>query len=153
MALSLNRVTLIGNIGRDPEIRSTQDGREIASFPIATSEVWRDKATGERRERTEWHKIVVFAQPLIKIIKDYVHKGSKLYVEGSLHTRKWQDQSGVERQTTEVVIQSYNGTIMMLESRQSGMKSEEHSHREPLAVDDKVDHGFEAEHLDDEIPF
>jgi len=153
MALSLNRVTLIGNIGRDPEIRSTQDGREIASFPIATSEVWRDKATGERRERTEWHRVVIFAQPLVNIVKSYVHKGSKLYVEGALHTRKWQDQSGVERQTTEVVIQSYNGTIMMLEARQGGAKGDEGSHREPLVVDDKSEHGFEIEHLDDEIPF
>ncbi len=153
MALSLNRVTLIGNIGRDPEIRSTQDGREIASFSIATSEVWRDKATGERRERTEWHRVVIFSQALVNIVKSYVHKGSKLYVEGSLHTRKWQDQSGVERQTTEVVIQSYNGTIMMLESRQGASKGDEHSHLATSMPEDKPDHNFEIEHLDDEIPF
>jgi single-strand DNA-binding protein len=153
MALSLNRVTLIGNIGRDPEIRKTQDGREIASFSIATSEVWRDKATGERRERTEWHKVVIFSQQLVNILKTHVRKGSKLYVEGSLHTRKWQDQAGVERHTTEVVIQSYNGTIMMLESRQGGPKGDDQTHNEPISVDEKMDHNFEVEHLDDEIPF
>lgn len=150
MALSLNRVTLIGNVGKDPEIRSTQDGREIASFTLATSEAWKDKNTGEKRERTEWHNVVIFAQHLVNIIKSYVHKGSKLYVEGSLHSRKWQDQAGVERKTVEVVIQSYHGTIMILESKHS--KPEEMS-KEPMAAgDDKVPH-FEVEHLDDEIPF
>ncbi|MDF3047972.1 MAG: single-strand DNA-binding protein [Candidatus Midichloriaceae bacterium] len=153
MALSLNRVTLIGNLGRDPEIRSTQDGKEIASFSIATSDSWRDKDSGERRERTEWHKVVIFAQPLVNIVKNYVHKGSKLYVEGSLHTRKWQDQAGVERQTTEVVIQSYNGTIMMLEGRPSGGGKGDDMHRDPMSVGDKSDHNFEVERLDDEIPF
>ncbi|MCE2992023.1 MAG: single-stranded DNA-binding protein [Candidatus Jidaibacter sp.] len=153
MALSLNRVTLIGNLGRDPEIRSTQDGKEIASFSIATSDSWRDKDSGERRERTEWHKVVIFAQPLVNIVKNYVHKGSKLYVEGSLHTRKWQDQAGVERQTTEVVIQSYNGTIMMLEGRPSGGGKSDDMHRDPMSVGDKSEHSFDVERLDDEIPF
>lgn len=151
MALSLNRVTLIGNVGKDPEIRSTQDGREIASFTIATSEVWKDKTTGEKRERTEWHNVVVFAQHLVNIIKSYVHKGSKLYVEGSLHSRKWQDQAGVERKTVEVVIQSYHGTIMMLEGKHSPARTEDMS-KEPISTDDKTPH-FEVEHLDDEIPF
>lgn len=151
MAFSLNRVTLIGNVGKDPDIRSTQDGKEIASFTLATSESWKDKNSGEKRERTEWHKVVIFSQPLIAIIKNYVHKGSKLYVEGALHTRKWSDQSGAERYITEVVIQSYNGTIMMLEGRHNGSKAD--SFKDPSMLDDKGASNFDIETLDDEIPF
>ncbi|MCE2992758.1 MAG: single-stranded DNA-binding protein [Alphaproteobacteria bacterium] len=150
MAFSLNRVTLIGNAGKDPEIRSTQDGREVASFTLATSEAWKDKATGEKRERTEWHKVVIFSQPIISIIKNYVHKGSKLYVEGALHSRKWTDQSNVERSVTEVVIQSYHGTIMILEGRHGVQKSDM---KEPHTMDEKGSNSFDIETLDDEIPF
>ncbi len=117
MAGSLNKVTLIGNLGGDPEIRRTQDGRPIANFTIATSESWRDKNTGEKREKTEWHRIVCFNEGLCKVIEQYVKKGSKLYIEGALQTRKWQDQSGQDKYTTEVVLQGFNGTLIMLDSR------------------------------------
>ncbi|MCF6303498.1 MAG: single-stranded DNA-binding protein [Devosiaceae bacterium] len=120
MAGSVNKVILVGNLGSDPEIRHTQDGRPIATFSVATSENWRDKNTGERREKTEWHRVVVFSEGLVKVIEQYVKKGSKVYIEGSLQTRKWTDQSGVEKYTTEVVIQGFNGTLTMLDSRNAG---------------------------------
>lgn len=155
MAGSLNKVTIIGNVGKDPEVRSTQDGREVASFSVATSESWKDKNSGEKKERTEWHRVVVFSQPLINLIKSYIHKGSKLYVEGALHTRKWNDQSGAEKQTTEIVLQSYSGTIMMLDSRTSNSNSPS-SHQnddkspEHLSSDKTA---YVAEEVEDEIPF
>ncbi len=120
MAGSVNKVILVGNLGADPEIRRTQDGRPIANFSIATSESWRDKNTGERREKTEWHRIVCFNEGLCKIIEQYVKKGSKLYIEGQLQTRKWQDQSGQDKYTTEVVLQGFNGNLTMLDSRNEG---------------------------------
>ena len=120
MAGSVNKVILIGNLGKDPEIRRTQDGRPIASFRIATSESWKDKRSGERVEKTEWHSVVVFNENLAKIAEQYLKKGSKVYIEGQLQTRKWQDKDGVERYTTEVILQSYGGTLTMLEGRQSG---------------------------------
>jgi single-strand DNA-binding protein len=117
MAGSVNKVILIGNLGADPEIRRTQDGRPIANLRIATSETWRDKATGERREKTEWHRVVIFSEPLCKIVEQYVKKGSKLYIEGSLQTRKWQDQQGQDKYSTEVVLQGFNSVLTMLDSR------------------------------------
>jgi len=120
MAGSVNKVILIGNLGRDPEFRSTQDGQRIANFSIATSENWRDKASGERRERTEWHRIVVFNDRLVDVIEKYVKKGSKLYIEGALQTRKWTDKEGQERYTTEVVLQKFRGELTMLDSRGGG---------------------------------
>ena len=120
MAGSVNKVILIGNLGRDPEIRRTQDGRAIANFSIATSESWRDKNTGERKEKTEWHRIVCFSEGLNRVIEQYVKKGTKVYVEGQLQTRKWQDQSGVEKYSTEVVLQGFNGTLTLLDSRSGG---------------------------------
>jgi len=117
MAGSLNRVMLIGNLGADPEIRSTQDGREIANINIATSESWKDKNTGERREKTEWHRVVIFNEGLVNVVKNYVKKGSKVFVEGQIQTRKWQDQTGNDRYSTEVVLQGYNGSLTMLDSR------------------------------------
>src|SRR5277367_5530037 len=120
MAGSVNKVILVGNLGKDPEIRSTQDGREIANFSIATSESWKDKNTGERKEKTEWHNIVVFNDRLITVIKNYVKKGSKLYIEGALQTRKWTDKDGRDRYTTEVVLQNFNGTLTMLDSKRDG---------------------------------
>ena len=117
MAGSVNKVILIGNLGRDPEMRRTQDGRAIGNFSIATSESWRDKNTGERREKTEWHRIVCFSEGLNRIIEQYVKKGSKVYIEGQLQTRKWQDQSGVEKYTTEVVLQGFNATLTLLDGR------------------------------------
>jgi single-strand DNA-binding protein len=120
MAGSVNKVILVGNVGKDPEIRRTQDGRPIANLSIATSDTWRDKATGERKEKTEWHRVVVFSEPLCKIIEQYVKKGAKLYVEGALQTRKWTDQSGAEKYSTEVVIQGFNGTLTMLDGAAGG---------------------------------
>lgn len=115
MAGSVNKVILVGNVGKDPEIRRTQDGRPIANLSLATSETWRDKATGERKEKTEWHRVVIFSEPLCKVVEQYVRKGSKLYVEGALQTRKWTDQSGAEKYSTEVVIQGFNGSLTMLD--------------------------------------
>jgi single-strand DNA-binding protein len=117
MAGSVNKVILVGNVGRDPEIRRTQDGRPIANLSLATSESWRDKVTGERKERTEWHRVVVFNENLCKIIEQYVKKGSKLYIEGALQTRKWTDQAGVEKYSTEVVLQGFNGNMTLLDGR------------------------------------
>jgi single-strand DNA-binding protein len=120
MAGSVNKVILIGNLGRDPEIRRTQDGRPIAHLNVATTDTWRDKATGERRERTEWHRVVIFNEPLCRIAEQYLKKGSKVYLEGSLQTRKWQDQSGQDKFTTEVVLQGFSSQLTMLDSRSSG---------------------------------
>ena len=119
MAGSVNKVILIGNLGQDPEIRRTQDGRPIANFSVATSESWRDKNSGERKEKTEWHRVVCFNEGLCKVIENYVKKGSKVYIEGQLQTRKWQDQQGVDKYSTEVVLQGFNGTLTMLDSRNS----------------------------------
>lgn len=120
MAGSVNKVILIGNVGADPEIRRTQDGRPIANLRIATSESWRDKNSGERREKTEWHTVVVFNEGLCKVIEQYVKKGSKVYIEGALQTRKWQDQNGQDRYSTEVVLQGFNSTLTLLDSRDGG---------------------------------
>ncbi|WP_420392617.1 single-stranded DNA-binding protein [Acuticoccus sp.] len=120
MAGSVNKVILIGNLGADPEIRRTQDGRPIANLRIATSETWRDRSTGDRRERTEWHRVVVFSEGLCRVIEQYVRKGSKVYVEGSLQTREWEDQQGVKRYSTEVVLQNFGGVLQMLDGRQGG---------------------------------
>lgn len=116
MAGSVNRVILVGNVGADPEIRRLQDGRPIANLRIATSESWRDRNSGERREKTEWHSVVVLNEGLAKTVEQYVKKGAKLYVEGSLQTRKWKDQSGNDRYSTEVVLQGFNATLTMLDS-------------------------------------
>ena len=120
MAGSVNKVILVGNLGRDPEIRTTQDGKEIANLTLATSESWRDRNTGERREKTEWHRIVVFNDGLIGVIKNYLHKGSKIYIEGALQTRKWTDQSGAEKYSTEVVLQGFGSTLTMLDNKNGG---------------------------------
>jgi len=120
MAGSVNKVILIGNVGADPEIRRTQDGRPIANLRIATSETWRDRNSGERREKTEWHNVVVFNEGLCKVVEQYVKKGAKLYIEGALQTRKWQDQTGNDRYSTEVVLQGFNSTLTMLDGRGEG---------------------------------
>ena len=117
MAGSVNKVILVGNLGADPEIRRTQDGRPIANLRVATSESWRDRNSGERRERTEWHRVVIFSEGLCKVAEQYLRKGSKVYLEGQLQTRKWQDQSGQDRYTTEVVLQGFNSTLTMLDGR------------------------------------
>ncbi len=117
MAGSVNKVILIGNLGADPEVRHTQDGRAICNMRVATTESWRDKQSGERREKTEWHSVVVFSEPLAKIAQQYLKKGSKVYIEGQLQTRKWQDNTGNDRYTTEIVLQNYAGQLTMLDGR------------------------------------
>jgi len=119
MAGSVNKVILVGNVGQDPEVRQFQNGGQVCSFSLATSENWKDKNTGERREKTEWHRISVFNEGLIRVIQSYVKKGSKLYIEGQLETRKWQDRDGNDRYTTEVVLRGYGGNLTMLDSRSS----------------------------------
>jgi single-strand DNA-binding protein len=120
MAGSVNKVILVGNLGKDPEIRRTQDGRPIANLSVATSESWRDKATGERKEKTEWHRVVIFNEGLCKVAEQYLKKGAKVYLEGQLQTRKWTDQSGVEKYSTEVVLQGFNSNLTMLDGRSGG---------------------------------
>ncbi|MDO9415456.1 single-stranded DNA-binding protein [Pararhizobium sp.] len=120
MAGSVNKVILIGNLGADPEIRRTQDGRPIANLNIATSETWRDKNSGERKEKTEWHRVVIFNEGLCKVAEQYLKKGAKVYIEGALQTRKWQDQQGQDRYSTEVVLQGFGSTLTMLDGRSEG---------------------------------
>src|SRR6056300_1137848 len=117
MAGSVNKVILIGNLGRDPEVRNFPNGGKVCNLRIATSETWKDRNTGERRERTEWHSVAIFSEPLVRVAEQYLKKGSKVYIEGQLQTRKWQDQSGQDRYTTEVVLQGYNGSLTMLDNR------------------------------------
>jgi len=119
MAGSVNKVILIGNLGRDPEVRSTQDGMKIVQLSLATSESWKDRASGERRERTEWHRVVIFNERLAEVAEQYLRKGSKIYVEGQLQTRKWQDKEGLDRYTTEVVLGRFRGELTMLDTRGS----------------------------------
>lgn len=143
MSGSVNKVIIVGNVGAEPEIRSTQDGREIANLRIATSESWKDKNSGERKEKTDWHTVVIFNEGLVNVVKNYVKKGAKLYVEGSLQTRKWQDQSGNDRYSTEIVIQGFGGTIQILDKRDT--QEQPSQAKEPE---------FSAEDLDDEVmPF
>lgn len=120
MAGSVNKVIIVGNLGRDPEVRSFQNGGKVVNLRIATSETWRDKASGERKERTEWHSVAIFNEPLAKIAEQYLKKGSKVYIEGQLETRKWQDQSGADRYSTEVVLRPYSGSLTLLDGRSEG---------------------------------
>ena len=120
MAGSVNKVILVGNLGKDPEVRRMQDGRPVVNMSVATSESWRDKATGERKEKTEWHRVVIFNEGLCKVAEQYLKKGAKVYIEGALQTRKWTDQSGVEKYSTEVVLQGFNSTLTMLDGRGGG---------------------------------
>ncbi|QKX01858.1 single-stranded DNA-binding protein [Wolbachia endosymbiont of Cruorifilaria tuberocauda] len=153
---TVNKVILIGNLGREPEIRTMQNGKEMASFSIATSESWTDKSSGIRSEKTEWHNIVVFSEGLVKIIRDLVHKGSKIYIEGSLRTRKYTDQNGSEKYITEVILQNFNSTLILLDSRQNfDYKSNEYKQHE---VEQKgqyknFDSEVKEELIEDEIPF
>ncbi|MFA5538988.1 MAG: single-stranded DNA-binding protein [Gemmobacter sp.] len=120
MAGSVNKVILVGNLGRDPEVRSFANGGKVCNLRIATSETWRDKNTGERRERTEWHSVAIFQEGLVRIAEQYLRKGSKVYIEGKLQTRKWQDQSGQDRYSTEIVLQGFDGVLTMLDGRSDG---------------------------------
>ena len=160
MPASLNKVTLIGNLGADPEIRSTNDNREIASFSIATTESWKDKMTHEKREKTEWHRVVVFNEGLVRIIKSYVKKGSKLYLEGQLQTRKWTDNNNQDRYTTEVVMQNYGSSLVLLDSKgeanfapgqaMSANHANNNNNQQKAQDQSKA---FDNSELDDEIPF
>ncbi|WP_299731312.1 single-stranded DNA-binding protein [uncultured Tateyamaria sp.] len=120
MAGSVNKVILIGNLGRDPEVRNFQNGGKVCNLRIATSETWKDRNTGERKERTEWHSVAIFSEPLARVAEQYLKKGSKVYIEGQLETRKWQDQSGQDRYSTEVVLRPYSSTLTMLDGRDGG---------------------------------
>jgi single-strand DNA-binding protein len=154
--MSINKVILVGNVGQEPEIRSTQDGREIASFSIATSDSWKDKNSGEKKEKTEWHRIVVFSSGLVGVIKNYVKKGSKLYIEGSLQTRKWTDAQGVEKYTTEIVLQNFNSTLQILDSRdRQGGGSDSYSSNNSSSdySSSRSNSNVSVEEHDDEIPF
>ncbi len=161
MAGSVNKVILVGNLGADPEIRSLGSGDRVANLRIATSETWRDKSSGERKEKTEWHRVVIFNEPLVKVAENYLKKGSKVYIEGAIQTRKWADQSGVEKFSTEIVLQKFRGELTMLDGRgdaereegggfssgerggfSSGQRAQSSAPREDFSAD-----------LDDEIPF
>ncbi|WP_435229081.1 single-stranded DNA-binding protein [Pseudopelagicola sp. nBUS_20] len=120
MAGSVNKVILIGNLGRDPEVRTFQNGGKVCNLSIATSETWKDRNSGERKDRTEWHRVSIFSEPLAKVAEQYLRKGSKVYIEGQLETRKWQDQSGQDKYSTEVVLRPYNSTLTMLDGRSEG---------------------------------
>ncbi|MET0905739.1 MAG: single-stranded DNA-binding protein [Bradyrhizobiaceae bacterium] len=120
MAGSVNKVILVGNLGKDPEVRRMQNGNPVVNLTVATSDTWRDKGTGERKEKTEWHRVVIFSEGLAKVAEQYLKKGAKVYIEGALQTRKWTDQSGVEKYSTEVVLQGFNATLTMLDGRSGG---------------------------------
>ena len=167
MAGSVNKVILIGNLGADPEIRRTQDGKPVANLRVATSDSWRDKATGERRERTEWHRVVIFNEGLCRIAEQYLKKGSKVYLEGQLQTRKWQDQSGQDRYSTEVVLQGFNSQLTMLDRSgaggsgsddgEPGTSGSEFGSSGPMTSRERkpamAGAGGKRDDLDDEIPF
>ena len=159
MAGSVNKVILVGNLGRDPEIRSTQDGREIANLAIATSESWKDRNTGERKEKTEWHRVVIFNEPLVNVVKNYMKKGAKVYLEGQLQTRKWTDKDGVEKYSTEVVLQGFNSVLTMLDGKRDGggdsygASSGGSSNQYSGGGNASFNRAPAAAELDDEIPF
>ena len=154
MAGSVNKVILVGNLGRDPEIRSTQDGAKVANLSLATSESWKDKNSGERRERTEWHRVAIFNERLVDVAEKYLKKGSKIYIEGQLQTRKWTDQSGQERYTTEVVLNRFRGELTMLDGRGGGGADagDGGGMSEPAAQGGRSGMAGGGD-LDDEIPF
>lgn len=166
MAGSINKVILVGNLGADPEVRRMQDNRPVVNLRIATSESWKDKSTGERREKTEWHRVVIFNEGLCRVAEQYLKKGAKVYIEGSLQTRKWQDNQGQDRYSTEVVLQGFNGNLTMLDSRQAGgqqasygggFENDQDAPEWGQMPDNRAksasgNDSFEKE-LDDEIPF
>ena len=160
MAGSVNKVILVGNLGKDPEVRRMQDGRPVVNMSVATSESWRDKATGERKEKTEWHRVVIFNEGLAKIAEQYLKKGSKVYLEGQLQTRKWTDQQGVEKYSTEVVLQGFNSALTMLDRAGSGGErgdtggdSDFGASRPAARQPAMAGGGGKRGDLDDEIPF
>ena len=148
MAGSVNKVILVGNLGKDPEVRRMTSGEPVVNLSVATSESWRDKASGERKEKTEWHRVVIFNKNLADVAEKYLRKGSKVYLEGSLQTRKWTDKDGNEKYSTEVVLQNFNGTLVMLDGRSEGGGAP----RERVGASE-APAAFQRDELDDEIPF
>jgi single-strand DNA-binding protein len=156
MAGSVNKVILVGNLGRDPEVRTMQDGNPVVNLSVATSESWRDKNSGERREKTEWHRVVIFNDKLGEVAQKYLRKGSKVYLEGQLQTRKWTDQSGIEKYSTEVVLQRYRGELTMLDGRSEGGGGAYESGGDfgaPSSAPAPAMGGGGGADIDDEIPF
>ena len=159
MSGSVNRVIIVGNLGKDPEIRTTQSGDRIANLSVATSETWRDKQSGERKERTEWHRVVIFGDALAGVAEKYLRKGSKVYLEGQLQTRKWQDQSGADRYSTEIVLQPFRGTLTMLDSPPDSQHDTNRDDTRPRPDRDDprtntgTGGGSRYDDLDSEIPF
>ena len=148
MAGSVNKVILVGNLGKDPEVRRMTSGDPVVNLSVATSESWRDKASGERKEKTEWHRVVIFNKNLAEVAEKYLRKGSKVYVEGQLQTRKWTDKDGAEKYSTEVVLQNFNGTLVMLDGRNEGGGGS----RERVGASESPA-AFQRDEMDDEIPF
>lgn len=156
MAGSVNKVIIVGNLGRDPEIRRTQDGKPIANLTVATSENWRDKSSGERKEKTEWHRVVIFNEGLCKVAEQYLKKGAKVYVEGSLQTRKWTDKDSVERYSTEVVLNGFNSVLTMLDSKSDdapAARERPDDIRPPMGNTPRQAADHSRDDMDDEIPF
>lgn len=156
MAGSVNKVILVGNLGKDPEVRHTQDGKPIVNLSLATSESWRDRNSGERKERTEWHRVVIFNENLAKVAEQYLKKGSKVYIEGQLQTRKYTDNSGVEKYSTEVVLQNYRGELTMLDGRSGGSSESSGDDFGQSSPMDRPKGGKQQSFprdLDDEVPF
>jgi len=153
MAGSVNKVILLGNIGKNPEIKSTQNGSKLASFSIATSKRWKDKQTQEYKDKTEWHKVVVFGEGLVDIVDKYVKKGSKIYIEGELQTRKWQDQTGNDRYTTEVILQGFNSTLTLLDKRDNSTSISEKSEENIIENNNPKSQNETDSSIDDDIPF
>jgi single-strand DNA-binding protein len=153
MAGSVNKVILVGNLGRDPEVRRLTSGDPVVNLSVATSESWRDKASGERKERTEWHRVVIFNENLAKVAEQYLRKGSKVYIEGALQTRKYTDKDGAEKYTTEIVLQKYRGELTMLDGRGDSDRSDRSERQPAMAGAGEGGRSFERAELDDEIPF
>lgn len=154
MAGSVNKVIIVGNLGRDPEVRTFQNGGKVCNLRVATSENWKDRNTGERREKTEWHSVAIFSEPLVRIAEQYLKKGSKVYIEGQLETRKWQDQSGQDRYSTEIVLRPYRGELTLLDSRDGGSGGNYDDDRSSAGGEYGGGSSSPApSDMDDEIPF
>lgn len=151
MAGSVNKVILVGNLGADPEVRKFQNGGSVCNLRIATSENWKDRNTGERREKTEWHSVAIFSEGLVRVAEQYLRKGAKVYIEGQLETRKWQDQSGNDRYTTEVVLRNFNSSMVMLDGRSGGGGNFERNNDDQSGQ--RASSGGQSYELDDDIPF
>ena len=143
---SVNKVILLGNLGRDPEVRTFPKGGKVCNLRIATSESWKDKSTGERKERTEWHSVAIMSEPMVRIAEQYLRKGSKIYIEGQLETRKWQDQTGADRYSTEIVLRPYSGTLTLLDKAGDSDQRGDVGYQQPPGADYQ-------DNLDDEVPF